>query len=169
MSDAKKKARGRCSQISRPIGVAPVAHKASGLPLTTTNTTMRYNEEDISYEDVTTDFLEDLLEDMADAFVYRDASEVEQCVYVIDDPRLEEGKESTLIVTMTLTTDGLEVEWTYDNSDGVKDFPAFDETNICRSVRWAENQLDAVIEQMRDEYAYDMYQDDLFQQRYYGL
>lgn len=130
---------------------------------------MRYNEEDISYEDVTPDFLEDLLEDMAEAFVYRDASEVEQCVYVIDDPRLEEGKESTLIVTMTLTTDGLEVEWTYDNSDGVKDFPAFDEVDICRAVRWAENQLDAVIEQMRDDYAYDMYQDDLFEQRYYGL
>ena len=130
---------------------------------------MRYNEEDISYEDVTTDFLEDLIEDMTDAFVYRDASEVEQCVYVVDDPRLSEGKESTLIVTMTLTTDGLMVEYTYDNSDGVKDFPAFDETNIGRAVGWAEEQLECRIEQMRDEYAYDMYQDDLFQQRYYGL
>lgn len=104
-----------------------------------TKTTM-YNEEDISYSKVTASFLKDVVCDMTQSIADYGGYTTEQCIYIIDDPRLTD--ESTLILTLELSGGEFELTYEYDNRAGVKDFPPFDSTDFCVVLYNAEREME---------------------------
>ena len=74
-----------------------------------------YNEEDISYEEVDSRFLKDVVYDMTRSIAQGEGYHEEKCIYIIDDPRLAD--ESTLILTLELIGSELELSYEYDNTD----------------------------------------------------
>ena len=102
--------------------------------------TIMYNEEDISYSEVTASFLKDVVYDMTQSIADYGGYTTEQCIYIIDDPQLSD--ESTLILTLELSGGEFELTYEYDNRAGVKDFPPFDSTDFCGVLYDAEREME---------------------------
>ena len=86
-----------CAGRSRGRHGTPEARKPPDDTSNVTKTNM-YNEEDISYSEVTASFLKDVVYDMTQSIADYGGYTTEQCIYIIDDPRLTD--ESKLILTL---------------------------------------------------------------------
>lgn len=107
-----------------------------------------YNEEDISYAEVDSRFLKDVVYDMAHSIAQGDYYHEERCIYIIDDPRLAD--ESTLILTLELSGSEFELTYEYDNRRGIADFPAFDNTDFGRILYDVECDIEQSAQSARD-------------------
>ena len=136
-----------CAGRSRGRHGIPEARKPPDDTSNVTKITM-YNEEDISYSEVSPSFLKDVVYDMTQSIADYGGYTTEQCIYIIDDPRLSD--ESTLILTLELSGGEFELTYEYDNRAGVKDFPAFDNTDFGRILYDAECDIEQSARDARD-------------------